>query len=446
VIPFRSTRRLVALACAAVATLAVAPIVASNSADAASLQQVSNFGTNPSNLQMYVYRPDNLPANPGLLVAVHYCTGSGPAFYSGTQFASLADRYKFVVIYPSSTNSDKCFDVSSPAALRRNGGSDPVGIMSMVNYAKQNYGVDASRIYATGTSSGAMMTNVLLGDYPDVFKAGAAFAGVPYTCFSTGSATNRWNSDCSAGRISKTAQAWGDLVRSNNPGYSGPWPRMQLWHGTNDETLNYNNFREEIKQWTNVNGLSETPTRTDSPSAGDTRTQYANAAGTVLVEAHSLANTTHNLPVNAAAAISFFGLDRAPEPPVTPTTTAPVVTPTTDPPATTQPPATTEPPATTTPPPAGAACTATYSTVNSWNDGFVGSVRVTAGSAAINGWNVALTLPSGTSISTVWGGTRSGSTVSNLNWNGSLKAAESAEFGFQGTGPSTGVTASCTAS
>jgi acetylxylan esterase len=442
VTPFRSTRRLVALACAAVATLAVAPILASNPAAAASLQQVSNFGTNPSNLQMYVYRPDNLPANPPLLVAVHYCTGSGPAFHSGTQFASLADRYKFIVIYPSSTNADKCFDVSSPAALKRNGGSDPVGIMSMVNYAKQNYGVDASRIFATGASSGAMMTNVLLGDYPDVFKAGAAFAGVPYTCFSTGSATNRWNSDCSAGRITKTAQAWGDLVRSNNPGYSGPWPRMQLWHGTNDEILNYNNFREEIKQWTNVNGVSETPTRTDTPSAGDTRTQYANAAGTVVVEAHSLANTSHNLPVNAAAAISFFGLDST-QPPVTSTTPPPVTT-TTPPVTSTTPPPVTE---TTGPtPPAQAGCTAAYTTVNTWNGGFVGSVRVTAGSSAINGWNVALTLPSGTSISSVWGGTRNGTTVSNLNWNGSLKASESAEFGFQGSGSTTGVSASCTAS
>jgi poly(hydroxyalkanoate) depolymerase family esterase len=304
----RSVRGLIALACA-VAAVAVIPIVSSSAAQAASLQQVTGFGTNPSNLQMYVYRPDGLPAHPALVVAVHYCTGSGPAFYSGTQFASLADRYKYIVIYPSSTNADKCFDVSSPAALKRNGGSDPVGIMSMVTYAEQNYGVDTSRIYATGASSGAMMTNVLLGDYPDVFKAGAAFAGVPYTCFATGSASNRWNSDCAGGKITKTAQTWGDLVRANNPGYNGPWPRVQLWHGTADTTLSYNNFGEEIKQWTNVNGLSQTPTRTDVPSSGETRTQYANAAGTVLVEGHSLAGVTHDLPVNAASAIAFFGLD-----------------------------------------------------------------------------------------------------------------------------------------
>src|SRR4051794_2078579 len=291
-------RRMAALALVTLASAAIAPVLTSTSAQAASLQQVTGFGTNPSNLEMYVYRPEGLPANPPLLVAVHYCTGSGPSFYSGTQFAALADQYKFVVIYPSSTNADKCFDVSSPAALTRNGGSDPVGIMSMVNYAKQNYGVNAARIYVTGVSSGAMMTNVLLADYPDVFKAGAAFAGVPYTCFATGSASNRWNSDCSGGRITKTAQAWGDLVRANNPGYSGPWPRVQLWHGTADETLNYVNFGEEIKQWTNVNGLNQTPTRTDTPTTGDTRTQYANSAGTVLVEGHSLANVSHSLPVN----------------------------------------------------------------------------------------------------------------------------------------------------
>ena len=46
-----------------------------------------------------------------------------------------------------------------------------------------------------------MMTNVMLGWYPDVFKAGAAFAGVPFACFS---GSNSWNSDCAAGKIVKT--------------------------------------------------------------------------------------------------------------------------------------------------------------------------------------------------------------------------------------------------
>src|SRR5690606_20610927 len=148
-------------------------------ASAASLREVTSFGTNPSNLRMHLYVPDALPNNAPILVANHYCTGTGPALFSGTQFASLADRYGYIVIYPSATRSGQCFDVSSAQALRRGGGSDPVGIMSMVGYVQQNYNVDSTRIFVTGVSSGAMMTQVLLGLYPDVFKAGAAFAGVP---------------------------------------------------------------------------------------------------------------------------------------------------------------------------------------------------------------------------------------------------------------------------
>jgi poly(3-hydroxybutyrate) depolymerase len=37
--------------------------------------------------------------------------------YSGTEYASLADRYGFIVVYPSVTRASKCFDVSSPQAL-----------------------------------------------------------------------------------------------------------------------------------------------------------------------------------------------------------------------------------------------------------------------------------------------------------------------------------------
>lgn len=36
----------------------------------ASLQQVSNFGNNPSSIQMYIYVPDKVAANPAVIVAV----------------------------------------------------------------------------------------------------------------------------------------------------------------------------------------------------------------------------------------------------------------------------------------------------------------------------------------------------------------------------------------
>nr|BBJ56023.1 hypothetical protein SAVMC3_86520 [Streptomyces avermitilis] len=188
---------------------------------AAALTEVTDFGSNPSNLQMYVYVPDGVTARPAVVVAVHYCTGSGPAMYSGTEFAALADRYGFIVVYPSVTRAGKCFDVSSPQALRRGGGSDPVGIKSMVDWVTRTYDADPGRIFATGISSGAMMTNVLLGDYPDVFAAGAAFAGVPFGCFATTDGSE-WNSACANGTVTHTPRSGATWSAAPTPATPGP--------------------------------------------------------------------------------------------------------------------------------------------------------------------------------------------------------------------------------
>src|SRR5258708_7871356 len=181
------TRALTAVAATvtSVAAALAALVVTAPSASAASLVQITNFGSNPTNLGMYEYVPNSVAAHPAILVAVHQCTQSGPAFFSGTEFASLADRFGFIVVYPSATRSGSCFDVSTPGALTHNGSSDPVGIVSMVQYVETHNNGDASRVYVTGASSGGMTTNVLLGDYPDVFNAGAAVMGVPFACVAT---------------------------------------------------------------------------------------------------------------------------------------------------------------------------------------------------------------------------------------------------------------------
>jgi acetylxylan esterase len=306
-------------------TILLPAIFLANRVQAASLVEVTNFGTNPTGLRMYLYVPNSVAAQPAILLALHYCTGTGPAFYSGTEFASLADRYGFIVIYPSATRSGSCWDVSSPQALQHNGGSDPVGLISMVTYVEQHNNGDPNRVYVTGASSGGMMTNVLLGDYPDVFKAGAAFMGVPFGCFTTTDGSS-WNSQCANGQITKTPQQWGDLVRAAYPGYTGARPRMQVWHGTADGTLNYNNFGEEIKQWTNVLGVSQTPAFTDQPQSGWTRTRYGATGIGAPVEAISVQGVGHSLPLSgqAAMAIQFFGLDNTgPTPTVIPPTSIP---------------------------------------------------------------------------------------------------------------------------
>ena len=95
----------------------------------------------------------------------------------------------------------------------------------------------------------------------------SVFAGVAFTCFAT-TAGNTWNSTCAQGRVDQSPSQWGNLVRSAYPGYKGSRPRVQLMHGTNDNTLNYKNLQEEVDQWTNVLGVSQNPASTDQPNVG----------------------------------------------------------------------------------------------------------------------------------------------------------------------------------
>lgn len=406
----RITALFAAVLAVALATLLV---VAAQPAHAASLARVTNFGSNPTNLDMYVYAPDAVAARPALLVMVHYCSGSASGVHNGNgrDFVIGADRYKYVIVYPEATREGHCFDVSTPNALRRGGGGDSTGIMSMVSYARQRYNVDPARIVVAGFSSGAMMTNVLAAQYPDVFSAGAAYSGVPAGCFATTNGS-LWNSQCSGGTLLKSPQQWGDQARAMYPGYTGGYPRMQLWHGTTDTTLAYPNFGEEIDQWTTLHGLSQIPASTDHPQSSWTRTRYGSSGGAAAIEAISIQGTGHTLPQSGmlAHAITFLGLDR----PATTTTTT----------------------TTTVPEPSGA-CRAS-AVVSAWNNGLTETVTLTNTSdAPVTGWQLRFALPSGQTITAGWGATYSPAsgvvTAKNVDYNAGIPAGGSVSFGFQAT-------------
>ncbi|KAH8100153.1 acetyl xylan esterase [Cristinia sonorae] len=316
-------------------------------AAAGQLQQVTNFGPNPTGVQMFVYKPAKLASPPPLIVAMHYCTGTAQAYFSGTQYANLADTHGFIVVYPDAPDPGGCWDVHTTATLTHDQGGDSLAIASMVRFAIQNYGVDPNNVFATGTSSGAMMTNVLMGAYPDLFKAGSAFSGVPYGCFG---GPSLWNSQCATGQLIKTPQQWGDMVRSGFPGFTGTRPKFQFWHGTADTTLYPQNFWEDIKQWTNVFGVSQTPVTntTNDPLRGYSRASFGPNVQAILAQ-----GVGHTVPEQANDVLAWFGLTNlkpgspAPQPPATPS--APPATP----PAT-PPPTTAAPPPPATPPPTGA--------------------------------------------------------------------------------------------
>lgn len=111
--------------------------------------------------------------------------GNALQWFLGTKLPSYADTNGFILVYPGTPHSLGCWDVYNKASLTHGQGGDASGIVSMVNYAIDKYrgGGDRDRVYVMGFSSGAMMTNVLAGSYPDVFEAAAAYSGVPDACF-----------------------------------------------------------------------------------------------------------------------------------------------------------------------------------------------------------------------------------------------------------------------
>lgn len=268
------------------------------------LSQVSGVG--PTNAGFYIYVPRNLAASPGIVVAIHYCTGTGQAYYNGTPYKTLAEQYGFIAIYPSSPHSGTCWDVSSKRTLTHEGGGDSNTIANMVKWTLNEYKADASKVFVTGSSSGAMMTNVMAATYPDLFAAGIAYSGVPAGCFmSTSNGVAAWNNTCANGQSIATPQKWAQVVFDMYPGYNGTRPRMQIYHGANDGTLRPQNYQETMKQWAGVFGYNydrPASTRQNDPQNGWTRTVYGERAEGIYAQ-----GVGHSVNVRGSDDMKFFG-------------------------------------------------------------------------------------------------------------------------------------------
>ncbi|KAK0384593.1 hypothetical protein NLU13_8679 [Sarocladium strictum] len=277
-------------------------------ASAAELTQITDFGPNPTNASFYLYVPDSFKANSPLLVYPHWCHGTAQDAFGSKQWRSIADEFGFPVIYPSSPwTVDHCWDVSSYDTLHHNEGGDSLSIASMVRWTLENYPIDSDRVFVSGTSSGAMMTNVMIGAYPELFAAGSAYAGVPFGCYA-GDGYAVWNADCAEGRTDKTGEQWDALVLEAFPAYTGPRPKMQVFHGSVDNVVNVTNYYNEIKLWTTVLKTGSTPSSVaeNDPVSGWTKSVYGEQD---LFESFLADGVDHNIPDQIGEVIRFFDLD-----------------------------------------------------------------------------------------------------------------------------------------
>ncbi|KAI1201585.1 acetylxylan esterase A [Nemania serpens] len=256
----------------------------------------------------WVYKPDNVVANPPLVVVIHSCQSTAQSYFQNSliPWRQGSEKKGYITVWPSSPNSGTCWDVSSRRSLSHLGGGDSQAIANMILYAIKTYGVDPTRVYVTGGSSGAMMSNVLAATYPELVSAVSLYSGVAAGCFvSASGGVDQWNNSCSGGQTRASAEQWKKVALDMYPGYSGPRPKMQVWHGSVDTTLAPQNYQEEIKQWTAVFNVTQTPTSTvqNFPKQGYTTSNYG-----VSVQGIYAQGVGHSVPANLTASEIWFGL------------------------------------------------------------------------------------------------------------------------------------------
>lgn len=264
----------------------------------AQLTRVNNFGSNPGNLNMFIYEPSGMPANAPLVLVMHGCTQNASTYANESGWNDLADDFKFYVIYadqPSTNNSSNCFNWFENADQNR-GFGEPASLKSMVDYMKANFSVDDNRVFATGFSAGGAMTTVMLAAYPEVFSSGAVMAGLPFDV-ATGT-TQAFQA--MFGNVNLSPNQLGNRVR-NASNFTGSWPTVAVFHGGSDFIVYTVNEREVMEQWTNVHGIDQTP-ELDDPSflgiANVRKREYRDGSGDTKVVTYNFNGMGHAIAVD----------------------------------------------------------------------------------------------------------------------------------------------------
>lgn len=269
--------------------------------------EVPSFGSNPGGLKMYKYVPADVPPNAPVLFALHACSQTA-SDYQKAGWNELADQWKFYVVYPeqqTSNNALGCFnwagEYGDPTNLMRGEGENE-SIKQMVDKMAADHSIDPNRIYLSGHSGGAAQVALMLATWPDVFAGGAMIAGIPYNCTTTFTEV----STCLNPGIDRTPMEWGDRARAGFPGFSGPYPKVSIWHGTGDSTVRPSNADELLEQWTNVHGIDTTADASGTVD-GANHEEYQDGSGTTVVERYLIPGMGHGTPVVPAEGCGTTG-------------------------------------------------------------------------------------------------------------------------------------------
>jgi poly(hydroxyalkanoate) depolymerase family esterase len=271
------------------------------------LTEITGFGSNPGDLRMLSFVPEKLQPEPALVVVLHGCGQTAAGYDLGAGWSTLAERYGFALLMPEqqrANNPQGCFNWFNPEDVARDHG-EAHSIRQMIARMVGDHGIDRHRIFVTGLSAGGAMTSVMLATYPEVFSAGAVIAGLPY-----GVASNvREALNGMLQSPSRPAGELGDLVR-NASSHRGPWPKLSVWHGSADRTVNPANANAIVKQWLDVHDLPAAA-MSEGMIDGYPHQVWWNEDGETIIESYTITDMAHGTPLGVADNDERYGAQGA---------------------------------------------------------------------------------------------------------------------------------------
>jgi len=204
-----------------------------------------NFNFAGKSRNAVVYVPAGI-SNPPVVYFVHGYGGSGSGFANDTKGNKLADREKFIAIYPSAIGGSWSMQDTS----------DYPFLEALLDTVDKRYKVDRERVYCTGFSQGGFISNGVGYKHPEIFAAVAPVSGhIP--SFSTSTPLKR------------------------------PVPILTTF-GTNDIS-DAASFMADINTWLKLDGCNTASKRTEKPyparnkNSQVARITYTCAQGTEVV-------------------------------------------------------------------------------------------------------------------------------------------------------------------
>jgi len=262
------------------------------------ISPVAAFGSNPGGLRMLVHAPAGLRAGRPLVVVLHGCGQDASHFAADAGWLALAERFRVALLLPQQThdnNRGRCFNWFRPQDAQH-GSGEAMSIRQMIRTAVKRFGSNPRRIFVTGFSAGGGMTAAMLAAYPALFAAGAVVSGLPVGCARTplGAVLNMRQAN-----LGRTREALADDVRSAARSRSRKaWPRLSIWQGARDRTVDPGNAEALAAQWSELHGYGPVPV-VDQSAAGTRRRAWGRPNRSPAVELWTLAGVGHGFPVDA---------------------------------------------------------------------------------------------------------------------------------------------------